>query len=227
MAPISKPFQIKASDLDFIYQQVSAPRIVILGYDTQGRAIYGLQWADASGVMHTDVYGLAGSFDPAQILNPLTGEVLYASVRVADGIRDTSGAYNNLTQGWEAFGMSERRFMREMTQPDYNHYVHENPDNPAYTNYQSLHGNPLNPLDNSVEYSNPQSHVVDYTPRMISQTVVNSGFVDNNPANGYANAAFEAALQAQSDASEGIGDPGPSSAASIRWQVIRATACGS
>jgi Ca2+-binding RTX toxin-like protein len=207
MAPISKPFQIKASDLDFIHQQVSAPRIVILGYDTQGRAIYGLVWTDASGIVQTQVLGLAGSFDPAQIDNPLTGQPLYASVRVADGIRDTSGAYNNLTQGWEAFGMSERPFMREMTQPDYNHYVNENPNNPAYTNFQTLNPSLVNPTDNSVEYSNPQSHVVDYTPRMISETVVNSGFVDNNPANGYANAAFEAALQAQSDASAGIGDP--------------------
>ena len=209
---VSKQFYIKASDLDFLSQQITAPRIMIVRYDAAGKAVYGLVWTDASGFLHTDELGYSGSFDPLGVINPLTSEPLYASARVADGLRETSGNYNNLIQGWQAFGASEAPFMREMTKPDYNHYVNESADNPAFVAFQTAHGNPLNPTDNSADYSNPTLHVVDYTPRMISQTIVNSGFVGNMPDDpdhptNYANDAFAAALAAQSDASEGIGDP--------------------
>ena len=87
---LSKDFHITLSDLDFIHQQVTAPRIMIIGYDIQGNPIYGLIWSDTSGISHTESLGYAGTFDPLGIINPLTGNPLFPSTRVADGLRETS-----------------------------------------------------------------------------------------------------------------------------------------
>ena len=82
---------------------------------------------------------------------------------MADGLRETSGNYNNLTQGWQAFGASEQPFMRELTKPDYIHYLNENLNNPALMNANAPASDGL--TDNATLYATPQAHVVDYTPR--------------------------------------------------------------
>ena len=49
---LSKDFHITLSDLDFIHQQVTAPRIMIIGYDIQGNPIYGLIPSDQRHLAH-------------------------------------------------------------------------------------------------------------------------------------------------------------------------------
>jgi Animal haem peroxidase len=200
MASATKPFQITSNDLDFIQQQVTFPRIKVIGYDINGKAIYGLVWTDASGLTHSsllattvaanpasttwvDLNGQShtnalsdisylGTFDPLQIMNPISGLPLYASARIADGLRDVSGIYNNLTDLGASYGAFESPFVR-ITNPDYAHYSNEKADNPALTNANTPPTDGV--TDNSAEYANPVSNVVDYTPRMISQTVVSGG----------------------------------------------------
>jgi Ca2+-binding RTX toxin-like protein len=174
-----KPFEITRNDLDFIRQQITFPRIKVIGYDSAGTAIYGLVWVDASGATHSDVLGYLGTFDPLQIINPLTDLPLYASARVADGLRDVSGTYNNLTDLGASYGTFASQFIR-ITAPDYAHYTNENPFNLALTNPNAPTSDGT---DNSALYANPGSDVVDYTPRMISQTVVSGGvtFLKDGP----------------------------------------------
>ena len=95
--------------------------------------------------------------------------------------------------------------MRDMTHPDYNNYVAQYADNPAF---QAGPGQTVDPVDSNLihtgdAYSNPLSSVIDYTPRMISQTITNSGYVNNDPSLQYANQAFTDALAAQTDAADG------------------------
>ena len=117
MGATLKPFQITLNDIDFIHQQVTFPRIKVIGYDATGAAIYGLVWTDSAGLTHSDVLGYLGTFDPLQIINPLTDLPLYASARVADGLRDVSGTYNNLTDLGTTYGTFESQFIR-ITAPD-------------------------------------------------------------------------------------------------------------
>jgi len=172
MGATLKPFEITLNDLNFIHQQITLPRIKVIGYDASGTAIYGLVWTDSAGLTHSDVLGNLGTFDPLQIINPLTDLPLYASARVADGLRDVSGTYNNLTDLGATYGTFESQFIR-ITAPDYTHYTNENSSNLALTNPNAPASDGL--TDNSTLYANPASDVVDYTPRMISQTVVSGG----------------------------------------------------
>jgi hypothetical protein len=200
MTATLKPFQIKLGDLNFVHNQVLFPTVKWLGYDANGHSIFGYIAHDG---MHP--LGKLGAFDPLQVISPDTGLPIYASARVADGIRDTSGVYNNLTQGWEGFGSSERPFMREMTHPDYNNYVAQHADNSAFESGagQTVDATNGNLIHSGGGYSNPLSNVVDYTPRMISQTIANSGYVNNDTTLPYANQAFADALSAQAEAAGG------------------------
>ncbi|MDB5364917.1 MAG: heme peroxidase [Rhodospirillales bacterium] len=169
---VAKAFLINLGDLNYLQQQVTFPTIKSIRYDANGHVIYG--YVDADGTTHE--LGEMGTFNPLEIINPDTGLPIYASARVSDGLRDTSGAYNALTQSWEAYGSSQHPFMRQMTHPDYNNYTVQYASNPAFTAApsQTVDASDSNVIHNNGAYANPLTSVVDYTPRMISQTVTNS-----------------------------------------------------
>jgi hypothetical protein len=188
MGATLKPFQITSNDLDFIHQQVTFPRIKVIGYDVTGAAIYGLVWTDSAGITHSDLLGYLGAFDPLLLTNPLTGLPLFASPRIADGLRDPAGFYNNLTNLGASYGSFESQFIR-ITNADYSNYVAQNPSNPLADTHGQTSYAPYN--DGT---SDSLHNVVDYTPRMISQTVVSGGVSFLHDASGLLHDANGAAV---------------------------------
>jgi Ca2+-binding RTX toxin-like protein len=167
--PSSKPFFITMGDINYLLDQMR-DAIKIVRYDANGRPIYG--YADTAGVSHE--LGLFGSFDPLAITDPVTGLSIYDGAREASGFRLPIGFFNNLVSStsW-AWGATNDPFPR-LTAADYNHYVQQSLTNPALTTYVAAHLSFVPVADNSANYADLNKTVVDYTPRMITQTISSS-----------------------------------------------------
>ncbi|MGE8482912.1 MAG: peroxidase family protein, partial [Pseudomonas sp.] len=172
-----KSFTLNQKDILFLAQQVGFPTIHIVGYDTNGEPLYGYDGSD--GNMH--VLGILGSFNPLDI--PPGETSWYNGARDPIGVRNVSGHFNNLTQDGHSWGTFEQNFIR-LTHSDYSHYVHQNLDNAALAGLGVPAG--ATPMtDSSSLYSVPTASLVDYTPRMISQTIVSAGVTFATDANGH------------------------------------------
>ena len=182
--PTIKQFNITLGDINFLLDQLRHT-ILVVGYDAKGEAIFGYRDPGSPTGFHE--LGLFGSFDPLAVNGP-DGLPIYAGARDAAGFRILEGFFNNLTgsQGspdaW-MWGSVNEPFPR-LTSAQYNNYVHQALDNAALTNkaFQSyMDAHPALPdaqADSTALYADPGKSVVDYTPRMISQTI-SSSYMDH------------------------------------------------
>ncbi|TPK85674.1 hypothetical protein FJ936_09035 [Mesorhizobium sp. B2-4-13] len=166
--PSIKPFDITLSDINFLLDQMR-DAILITGYDASGQAIYG--YTDAGGTTRT--LGLFGTFDPLSIIDPITHLSIYDGAREASGFRIPIGFFNNLVDltRWH-WGATNDPFPR-LTEADYNNYVAQVLTNPALTNYTGTLSDTTQ-LASPSAYGDLNSTVIDYTPRMITQTISSS-----------------------------------------------------
>jgi Ca2+-binding RTX toxin-like protein len=170
-----KRFTLNQNDVSFLEQQVAFPTIHVVGYNTAGEPLYGYKGSD--GNVH--VLGVLGSFNP---LDTPPGEtVWYNGARDPIGLRDVSGHFNNLTQDGQSWGSFDQNFIR-LTRADFAHYVPQNLANDALAGPHVPAGAVS---DSSSLYSDPTVSVVDYTPRMISQTIVSGGVTFETDAQGH------------------------------------------
>jgi hypothetical protein len=167
--PSSKPFVITMGDVNYLLDQMR-DAIKIVRFDANGQPIYG--YVDTAGVSHE--LGLFGTFDPLAVTDAVTGLSIYDGAREASGFRLPIGFFNNLVSvtSW-TWGATNDPFPR-LTAADYNHYVQQSLANPALTAYGSAHPSFVPVADNSVNYADLNKTVVDYTPRMITQTISSS-----------------------------------------------------
>ncbi|WP_172599275.1 peroxidase family protein [Rhizobium leguminosarum] len=178
--PSVKPFEITLGDINYLIDQMR-DAIFVVRFDAQGRPIYG--YHDSAGVVHE--LGLFGSFDPLSIVDPITGLSIYDGAREASGFRVPSGFFNNLVDltRWN-WGSGDSPFPR-LTAADYNHYVQQVMTNRAlagdasHDGYLDTHPTASDPsatttLATPAAYADPNKSVVDYTPRMIAQTISSS-----------------------------------------------------
>jgi Ca2+-binding RTX toxin-like protein len=180
--PSSKPFFITMGDVNYLLDQMR-DAIKVVRYDANGQPIYG--YADTAGVSHE--LGLFGTFDPLAVVDAVTGLPIYDGAREASGFRLPIGFFNNLVSStsW-TWGATNDPFPR-LTAADYNHYVQQTLSNPALTAYESTHVSFVPAADNSANYADLNKTVVDYTPRMITQTISSSY---GEPAPGVAQSAL-------------------------------------
>ncbi|MCS3744356.1 peroxidase family protein [Rhizobium sp. BK661] len=178
--PSVKPFEITLGDINYLLDQMR-DAIFIVRFDAQGRPIYG--YHDSAGVVHE--LGLFGTFDPLGIVDPITGLSIYDGAREASGFRIPSGLFNNLVDltRW-TWGATDNPFPR-LTVADYSHYVYQVLTNRAlagdatHDGYLTTHPTISDPnaattLATPAAYADPNKSVVDYTPRMIAQTISSS-----------------------------------------------------
>ena len=193
MATSAKPFNITLSDIQFLLNQVRFGTIKIVGYDANGNAIYG--YTDAGGTTHQ--LGALGTFDPLSVIDPVTNQSIYYSALDASGLRNIDGVFNNLTSSaTSTWGAANDPFLR-LVHADYSHYLKQNVDPNANTGLPIVadpshpfasaldtsngqHNFHTTPVVAAPDYSNPFASVVDYTPRMISQTVTSSSGAGNS-----------------------------------------------
>ena len=167
--PSSKPFVITMGDINYLLDQIR-DAIKIVRYDANGQPIYG--YIDTVGASHE--LGLFGTFDPLAVTDGVTGLSIYDGAREASGFRLPIGFFNNLVSvtSW-TWGATNDPFPR-LTAADYNHYVQQSLTNPALTAYEAAHISFVPVADNSANYADLNKTVVDYTPRMITQTISSS-----------------------------------------------------
>jgi Ca2+-binding RTX toxin-like protein len=166
--PSSKPFVITLGDINYLLDQMR-DAIKIQRYDANGQPVYG--YVDTAGVSHE--LGLFGTFDPLTVTDAVTG-LIYDGAREASGFRLPIGFFNNLVSvtSW-TWGATNDPFPR-LTAADYNHYVQQSLANPALIAYEGAHLSFVPVADNSANYADLNKTVVDYTPRMITQTISSS-----------------------------------------------------
>ena len=178
--PTIKQFNITLGDINFLLDQLRHT-IMVVGYNAKGEAIYG--YRDPASATGFHELGLFGSFDPLTVNGP-DGLPIYAGARDASGFRILEGFFNNLTgtqasPGAWMWGSANEPFPR-LTTAQFNNYVHQALDNAALTNkaflaYMDSHPTlPDAQADSAALYADPSKSVVDYTPRMISQTISSS-----------------------------------------------------
>lgn len=175
--PSSKPFVITMGDVNYLLDQMR-DAIKVLRYDANGRAVYG--YVDTAGAAHE--LGLFGTFDPLAVTDAVTGLSIYDGAREASGFRVPIGFFNNLVSvtSW-TWGATNDPFPR-LTAADYNHYVQQSLINPALTAYETAHPAFVPAADNNANYADLNKTVIDYTPRMITQTI-SSSYGDGHPLN--------------------------------------------
>ena len=182
--PTIKQFNITLGDINFLLDQLRHT-ILVVGYDGEGQPIYG--YRDPASATGVHALGLFGTFDPLSVNGP-DGLPLYAGARDAAGFRILEGFFNNLTgtqssPGAWMWGSADQPFPR-LTSAQYNSYVHQALDNAALSNkafqaYMDSHPTlPDAQADSTALYADPSKSVVDYTPRMISQTI-SSSYMDH------------------------------------------------
>jgi Ca2+-binding RTX toxin-like protein len=193
--PSVKTFAITLGDINFLLDQLRHT-ILPVRYDSNGRAIYG--YLDASAPTGYHELGLLGTFDPLLVNGP-DGLPLFQGARDPAGFRILHGFLNNLTgtladpAPW-SWGAADEPFVR-LTPAQYNHYVHQVlGDHPAVSAYSAAYAAahpsapPLPGLeDSTARYADPSKTVIDYTPRMITQTI-SSSYMDHGA--GVADSAF-------------------------------------
>jgi hypothetical protein len=172
--PTTKLFDITLGDINFLLDQMSHT-IVVVGYDSTGQALYG--YRDANAPTGYQTLGPFGSFDPLLVNGP-DGLPIYQGARDPAGLRIIDGFFNNLTgtqasPGAWLWGAVDSPFER-LTQAKYDHYVNQVLSNPALATYVANHPGFTPVTDNTANYANPMTTVVDYTPRMITQTISTS-----------------------------------------------------
>src|SRR5882757_597648 len=163
--PSFKPFNITMGDINYLLDQMRDV-IKIVRYDANGQPIYG--YVDTAGASHE--LGLFGTFDPLTVTDAVTGLSIYDGAREASGFRLPIGVFNNLVSvtSWK-WGSTNDPFPR-LTAADYNHYVQQSLINPALLAYETANPSFVAVADNSANYADLNKTVVDYTPRMITQT---------------------------------------------------------
>ena len=184
--PTSKTFDITLGDINYLIDQLNHT-VLIVGYDASGRPVYG--YRDALG-QHT--LGVFGSFNPLNVTGTAADGstyFIYAGARDSAGFRILSGIFNNLTGTVSApdpwlWGSDDRPFPR-LTPAQYNGYIHQIlADHPILAgvdlaNYLADRGITATPVADSTSlYADPAQSVVDYTPRMITQTI-SSSYLDH------------------------------------------------
>jgi Ca2+-binding RTX toxin-like protein len=153
----STVFSLIPDDIDFINYQLNTANLKIVSYNVSGQAIYG--YIDNNNVVRT--LGTLGSF------NALDKSIYVNVNRVTSasdplGLRSYTGVYNNLKSGQEKWGAANEEFLRR-TNSVYSNYLGQNVSNSAFRAGSSA--------DSSALYADPFKTVVDYTPRLISQTI--------------------------------------------------------
>jgi Ca2+-binding RTX toxin-like protein len=178
--PSFKPFDITLGDINFLLDQMR-DAIEIVRYDANGQPVYG--YADSAGTSHE--LGLFGTFDPLAVTDAVTGASIYDGAREASGFRIPVGFFNNLVDltRW-TWGATDNPFPR-LTEADYHNYIAQVMTNPALTNSNNTGYLDTHTLSSTTvlaetgaggdtTYGDLNKTIVDYTPRMITQTVSSS-----------------------------------------------------
>jgi Animal haem peroxidase len=179
--PTSSVFSLVPSDLKFLRRQLGAANLKIVRYNSSGQAIYG--YTDNSNVVRE--LGTLGAFN-ALNSSLYTNVTTVKNDRDPLGLRTISGVYNNLNPGRETWGATDTAFLR-LTKASYTNYLGQNVNNSAFNPGRYGPGTPgfqdafqttangqtiSNGIANSSNlYADPFKTVVDYTPRMITQTI--------------------------------------------------------
>ena len=156
-----KPFVLNIGDLSFLLNQVSlrplfdASGALILNWDGTGEI-----YATSEGAAGGPALNLGSTLTPAEAI--ATWGSSYYSVADAGGLRDVSGLSNNLDPANAAWGAADVPFLTVGAS-----------GNLGYGNY-------LNPAADytitAADFENGTiGSVVDYTPRMITQTIATGG----------------------------------------------------
>jgi len=112
-----KSFAITRNDLAFLLDQVSVPILRVVGYDPNGKAIYGYQDPNTLALVQL---GVLGSFDPmltswASFLPPVVTSAGNTPASVAEpyGLRNVRGLFNNIALASSAaWGAASTAFAR-------------------------------------------------------------------------------------------------------------------
>ena len=177
-----KPFVLNGSDLSYILNQVTFRPL----FDAQGNAI--IAWDGVGAIYDTQgnliANGGAAAGDPAALAALDLYGPSYASVIAAQGVRDVTGLNNNLLQVHSSWGAVDQPFPR-LSLANYLNYSTSltSTDPNAYFAAKDFAAS-LPPM--ATDYAPAVSgsgasatvtlqNVVDYTPRMISQTISTGG----------------------------------------------------
>jgi Ca2+-binding RTX toxin-like protein len=133
-----KRFDITASDLGFIYKQISVPIVRVVAYDATGQAIYGYQDPNTGALVQL---GALGSFDlmtttwagflPQVVGTPSTGNTP-AGVGDPFGLRNVSGLFNNLSAPNKQYWGAANCLFSRTADAVYNSYVSQSTANPLW-----------------------------------------------------------------------------------------------
>ena len=165
-----KPFVLNIGDITFLLDQVNLTPL----FDAAGNLI--MNWGGDTAIYATSA-GAAGApetllFDP--LVTPLDPALAiakyghsYYSVADAAGVRDVAGVANNLHAGNEYWGATDVPFLNVGAASDlgYGHYTTGNYLSAEAPNYTISGDGTTVIMDN----------VTDYTPRMITQTIMTGG----------------------------------------------------
>ncbi|MEO6092863.1 MAG: peroxidase family protein [Novosphingobium sp.] len=180
-----KRFDFITADLDFLQRQVNFQPLSLTGHaitpatDASGNPLSGTVSYDPSGAITVTVTQLDGT----------TSQYSYADAYDPSGLRSIDGAFNNLLPGQNRFGSTDTAFLATLT-GGYTSYLGQYLPAPGETDSAShsfasaldasTHRFGLAPLAAQPDYAITQSPgtgtaivhtVIDYTPRMISQTI--------------------------------------------------------
>jgi Ca2+-binding RTX toxin-like protein len=177
----SSVFSLIPSDGKFLLRQLGAINLKIVGYSASKQPLYG--YTDSNNKV--TVLGELGSFNAIDVLGQ--------DARSPLGLRTFSGVYNNLKPGRETWGAANVDFLRSTKSNSFN-YLSQNVNNAAFDPGRFGPGSPgfqasfqtaangqtiANGVANSSAlYENAFKTVVDYTPRMISQTIASQAALD-------------------------------------------------
>jgi hypothetical protein len=175
-------FTLNFDDLYFLRRQVNAANIKIVRYDINGQPIYG--YVDINNFVRE--LGLLGTFNPLDPSIYVDAPIRVQSVLDPLGTRTSSGVFNNLIPGRFTWGSTNQPFLN-LTNANYSNYLGQNINNPAFNpgrfgprtiGFQEFFQTAANGqtiangvADSSALYADPFKTVVDYTPRMITQTI--------------------------------------------------------
>ena len=171
---ILKPFQFNINDLNFIRDQIAFRPL----FDMAGNAI--VNWNgmgaiyDAKGVQYISA-GLSADAAIAKFGSS------YISVTESQGLRDVTGANNNLVLVNKFWGAVDQPFLQTVA-PDFSQYIKPLAASQADAFYaqQTFGSSNLGPTDYlktaaQVGGAAGTGDVVDYTPRMISRIITTGG----------------------------------------------------
>ena len=165
---ILKPFRFNLTDLNFIRDQIKFRPL----FDADGNAI--VNW-DGTGIVYND-NGVAYADLGNSADNLAAYGSSYNSLTDLSGLRDVSGANNNLLLVNKYLGAVDQPFLRTVA-PDFAAYVKPlaNGDAGAFYADKTFGTSIVGNTDYTTNQANPGQSVVDYTPRMISQLVTTGG----------------------------------------------------